>query len=59
MEGLLRDALVMSSTVGGLVAGIVLGGVGALITARFVTEFLYDVRASDPWTYITVCSSQQ
>jgi ABC-type antimicrobial peptide transport system permease subunit len=47
-------ALVMSSTVGGLVAGIVLGVVGALITSRFVAAFLYDVRASDPWTYVTV-----
>jgi ABC-type antimicrobial peptide transport system permease subunit len=47
-------ALVLSSTFGGLVAGITAGAIGALATSRFIGAFLYGVPASDPWTYAAV-----
>jgi len=46
--------LVMSSTIGGLAAGIGVGVLASLATSRFVGAFLYDVPTSDPWTYIAV-----
>ena len=48
--------LVMSSTIGGLVAGIGVGVLGSLATSRFVGAFLFDVRALDPWTYVGVAT---
>jgi putative ABC transport system permease protein len=47
-------ALVMSSTVGGLAVGICAGVLASLAASRFVGAFLYDVPASDPWTYVAV-----
>ena len=47
-------ALVMSSTIGGLAVGIGVGVLASLATSRFVGAFLYDVPASDPWTYVAV-----
>ena len=39
---------------GGLAAGIGVGVLASLATSRFVGAFLYDVPASDPWTYVAV-----
>ena len=47
-------ALVMSSTIGGLAVGIGAGVLASLAASRFVGAFLYDVPASDPWTFVAV-----
>lgn len=34
--------------------GLILGGVGALASARLTRTLLYDISVYDPWTFIAV-----
>jgi putative ABC transport system permease protein len=48
-------ALVLSQGGKLIVAGLVLGSVGALVMTRFMRTFLFEIAPTDPITYVVVC----